>query len=324
MIFRHPAPPSGSGSTSERESTGEHDVSIESLQARIEELEKALETERKQFRAEMRKGQEAIDRMRKGPAAPERAAQERGAPQPTHVWDDGYDVVAQQRVAVFVDVQNMYYAARNLYNSKLEFAKLLRALARGRLLSRAIAYIVERPGMEQDKFIEVLRRNGYEVYKKVLIERADGSQRGDWDIGIALDMVTLAESVDAMVLVTGDGDFAPLCHFLRSRGVRVEVASFPDSTAAELIKSCETFHRLDEKILLPGAQFQNPPEGAGDRAEARERSGEARERERTDNRERTERDREPPESEEEARARGRRKRARGPLDDDFAKDEFQL
>ncbi len=319
MIRRHPSPPTGSGSTSEDE------VTVEALQERIQHLEDDLEKERKQFRAEMRKGQEAVDRMRKSSVPAERASAA-----PTHHWDDGYDVVTQQRVAVFVDVQNMYYAARNLYNSKLEFSKLLRFLGRGRQLCRALAYIVERPGMEQDKFIEVLRRNGYEVHKKVLIERADGSQKGDWDLGIALDMVALAERVDAVVLVTGDGDFTALCQFLRVRGVRVEVASFPESTAAELMKACEYFHRLDEKVLLPGAQFQNPPDGGGggerpdrpERAATRE-TRETREREPRESRE----EREPAgdsESESASLERGRRKRARGPLDDDYEDDEFKL
>ena len=302
MILRHPAPPAGNGSTSEDE------VTIEEMQERVVQLEQELEKERKQFRAEMRKGQEAIDRMRK--AAPAGGQESRSAHSPTHTWEDGYDVVTDQRVAVFVDVQNMYYAARNLYNSKLEFSKLLRFLGRGRQLCRALAYIVERPGMEQDKFIEVLKRNGYEVHKKVLIERADGSQKGDWDLGIALDAVALADRVDAAVLVTGDGDFTTLCSFLRTRGVRVEVASFPESTAAELMKACDHFHRLDEKVLLPGAQFQNPPEA--DRGEPRERPAS--------------RDREVDEGEEEepTQNRGRRKRARGPLDDDLSEDDFGL
>ena len=86
---------------------------------------------------------------------------------------DGHELSPHQRVGIFVDVQNMYYAARNIFQSKLEFSKLLKHLLRGRVLARAMAYIVERPGMEQDKFIEVLRRNGYEVRKRVVGERND-------------------------------------------------------------------------------------------------------------------------------------------------------
>lgn len=309
-LLRSPQAGGGGGSTSEEE------VNIEALQARIQELEESLELERKQFRAEMRKGQDAVDKMRKAtPSGNERAAA------PTHTWDDGYDVVTRQRVAVFVDVQNMYYAARNLYNSKLEFAKLLRFLGRGRELCRALAYIVERPGMEQDKFIEVLRRNGYEVHKKVLIERADGSQKGDWDLGIALDAISLADRVDAAVLVTGDGDFTTLCTYLRNRGVRVEVASFPESTAVELMKTCDHFHRLDERILLPGAQFQNPADVERGEVRSEGRTVEVRSPE---SRVEIRSDRDADDEDEDARGRGRRKRARGPLDDDLSEDDFDL
>ncbi len=330
-IFRHAAAGSGGGSTSEEE------VNVEALQSRIQELEEELDVERKQFRVEMRKGQDAVDKMRK--AAP---AIEKTAASPTHTWDDGYDVITRQRVAVFVDVQNMYYAARNLYNSKLEFSKLLKFLGRGRQLCRALAYIVERPGMEQDKFIEVLRRNGYEVQKKVLIERADGSQKGDWDLGIALDAVSLADRVDAAVLVTGDGDFTTLCTYLRNRGVRVEVASFPESTAVELMKSCDHFHRLDERILLPGAQFQNPADvERGDVRGGESRSSEVRTSESRgseirssegrggavrsgESRIEVRSDRDSEDDADDTRERGRRKRARGPLDDDLSEDEFDL
>ncbi len=299
--FRSPTPVGGGGG-----STSEEEINVEALQERIQQLEEDLENERRQFQAEMRKGQEAIDRMRRPSSEPDPSTAV-----PTHAWNDGYDVVTQQRVAVFVDVQNMYYAARNLYSSKLEFSKLLRFLGRGRPLCRAIAYIVERPGMEQDKFIEVLKRNGYEVHKKVLIERADGSQKGDWDLGIALDAVALADRIDAAVLVTGDGDFTALCRYLRTRGVRVEVASFPESTAVELAKAADHFHRLDEQVLLPGAQFQSPTESGSDRMESR--------------RDHFDDDAEDDEDAEfYSHNQGRRKRARGPLDDDLSEDDFKL
>ncbi len=218
-------------------------LSPDELVARVEELEEQLET--------LQRRQE-IEARRSG-GREERASSRQ---QPTHQHPDGYDVVTSQRVAVLIDVQNMYYAARNLYNSKLEFSRLLQVLIRGRQLTRGIAYIVERPGMEQEKFVEVLKRNGYEVRKKILIERSDGSQKGDWDLGIALDAVAMADKVDAVVLVTGDGDFVNLVHFLMNRGVRVEIASFPETTALELIRSANYYHRLNDRVLLSGAQFQ--------------------------------------------------------------------
>lgn len=228
------------------------DLSADELVDRVHELEEKLETMRRRHQIELRRGMEAVERMQQGAAANT----------PTHTHADGYDVVSAQRVAILIDVQNMYYAARNLYNSKLEFSKLLTTLVRGRVLTRAIAYIVERPGMEQEKFVEVLRRNGYEVRKKILIERSDGSQKGDWDLGIALDAISLSDKVDSVILVTGDGDFVNLAQFLNHRGVRVEVASFPETTALELIRSSDYYHRLNERVLLPGGEFQTPPPAA--------------------------------------------------------------
>lgn len=239
-------------------------LSVDELQERVHDLESQIDTMRRRHQAETRRSMETVEKLQK--KAPHRS--EASAMQATQTHADGYDVLIHQRVAVLIDVQNMYYAARNLYNSKLEFSKLLGHLTRKRKLCRAIAYIVERPGMEQEKFVEVLRRNGYEVRKKLLIERSDGSQKGDWDLGMALDAVAMADKVDVVVLVTGDGDFVTLTHYLHSRGVRVEVASFPETTALELIRSCDTYHRLNEKVLLPSGQFSaSEPEPEAEESE---------------------------------------------------------
>ena len=252
MIYYSPSPPSGGDS---QKKANLKDLSPDELLSRVEEFEEQIETMRKRHQIEMRRGMEAVERLKE---------ESSGRPvthAPTHTHDDGYDVVTHQRVAMLIDVQNMYYAARNLYNSKLEFSKLLTTLGRGRPLSRAIAYIVERPGMEQDKFVEVLRRNGYEVRKKLLIERSDGSQKGDWDLGIAIDAIALSDKVDVVILVTGDGDFVSLVHYLHSKGIRVEVASFPETTALELMRSCNYYHRLNEQVLLPSGQFSLNEQG---------------------------------------------------------------
>lgn len=251
-----------------------HDLSPDELIHRIEELNQQVEAMRQRHQTEIKRSMETVERLQKSaPAAPSPptppAASTAQAAEPgydsVHNHPDGYDVLTQQRVAVLVDVQNMYYAARNLHNSKLEFSKLLKCLARNRRLTRALAYIVERPGMEQEKFVEVLRRNGFEVRKKMLIERSDGSQKGDWDLGIALDAVALSDKVDVVVLVTGDGDFVTLVHFLHSRGVRAEVASFPETTALELIRSCDYYHRLTDRVLLPSGQFPAGEDSSGRR-----------------------------------------------------------
>ena len=246
---------SGGGSTQD---VNLQDLTVEELRERVVELENQLDRLRRR-EIELRRA-----RGTSAHATPS---------SPTRTDDEGYEVALHQRVAVLVDVQNMYYAARNHYNSKLEFSKLLARLLRGRRLTRALAYIAERPGMEQDKFVEVLRRNGYEVRKKILIERSDGSQKGDWDLGMALDAVALADKVDVVIVVTGDGDFVTLVHYLHTRGVCVEVASFPETTALELIRAAAHYHRLDEKVLLPSGQFQpHPDEGFGGRRESRRES----------------------------------------------------
>ena len=92
-----------------------------------------------------------------------------------------------QRVGIFIDVQNMFYAAKHLYGSKLNFTKLLNYVSRGRPLTRAISYLIRTPEIDQSNFITMLRSNGYEVRVKDLKQRPDGSAKGDWDMGLALD-----------------------------------------------------------------------------------------------------------------------------------------
>lgn len=221
--------------------------SLEDLQNRVIELQEQIVQERTNHKDEMKRGLEAVEKMRKA------------APSPTPkmlVTVDGHDLSRQQRVSIFVDVQNMYYAARNLYQSKLEFATLLKHLVSKRVLQRALAYVVERPGMEQTKFIEVLRRNGYEVRKRVVGDRSDPTSSGDWNIGITLDALAISPRTDVCILVTGDGDFVPLVEKLQKDGVRVEIASFRDTTSNELYQCADQIHHLDERVLLSGNQFQ--------------------------------------------------------------------
>src|SRR5919199_4913024 len=146
-----------------------------------------------------------------------------------------------QLVAVLVDVQNMFYSAKHQYRAKLDFAKLLDGAVRGRQLIRAIAYIVQTPDIDQTNFINMLQQTGFEVKAKVLRLRPDGTAKGDWDMGMAIDAISLADRLDALVLVSGDGDFVDLVNMLKARGVRVEVLSFPSSTAEELKQVATAF-----------------------------------------------------------------------------------
>ena len=127
-----------------------------------------------------------------------------------------------QRLAIFVDVQNMFYSAKALYQKKLDYEQLLRKIVGGRELVRAIAYIVQTPEVDQKGFIHLLHQVGFEVKSRELKVRPDGSAKGDWDMGIAIDSISIAERVDVVALVSGDGDFCDLVRHLKARGVRCE------------------------------------------------------------------------------------------------------
>lgn len=154
-----------------------------------------------------------------------------------------------QRVGVFVDVQNMFYSAKHLHKSKLNFAKLMEAAVRGRQLIRAICYVVDNPEIDQTSFMEMLKSNGYELKSKELRHRADGSSKADWDMGIAIDAISLADKLDIVVVVSGDGDFTELVYHLKSRGVFVEAISFVESSNQDLIDAVD-FHIPIEKDML--------------------------------------------------------------------------
>ncbi|MEZ5339787.1 MAG: NYN domain-containing protein [bacterium] len=155
-----------------------------------------------------------------------------------------------QRLAVFVDVQNMFYSARALYQRKLNFQQLAEKVTMGRRMIRALAYIVQTPEIDQSSFINFLHQVGYEVKSKELKKRPDGSAKGDWDMGIAIDSISLMHRVDVVALVSGDGDFCDLVRHLKAHGVRVEVYGFAGSTSEELRLTASEFIPLDADVLL--------------------------------------------------------------------------
>jgi len=154
------------------------------------------------------------------------------------------------RVGVFVDVQNMFYSARQL-GGRLDFEKLLEVTVAGRRLVRAIAYVVTAPDVDQSKFVTMLRQKGYEVKIKELRKRIDGSAKGDWDMGMAIDIVRLSESLDVVVLVSGDGDFVDLVNLVKTKGPRVEVFSFDQNTSKDLIEAADAYYPIGEELLRP-------------------------------------------------------------------------
>ncbi len=165
-----------------------------------------------------------------------------------------------QRVGIFVDVQNIFYAAKQ-FNARLDFEKLLNVSVGQRRLIRAISYVVQSPEVDQSGFISMLQQKGYEVRQKDLRLRSDGSAKGDWDMGMALDIVGLVDTLDVVVLVTGDGDFVSLLNLVKTIGPRVELISFLHNTARDLIQSADFHIPIEEALLMRppnnGANAQN-------------------------------------------------------------------
>ncbi|MDP3954393.1 MAG: NYN domain-containing protein [bacterium] len=154
-----------------------------------------------------------------------------------------------QRVGVFVDAQNMYHSAKNLYKAKVNFKNVLDQAIRGRQLVRAFIYVVRTETGEEKAFLEALEKGGFELKEKDLQIFAGGMKKGDWDVGMAIDAVILAEKIDVAVLVTGDGDFLPLVEYLRiSQGLKVEVMSFGRSTSGKLKEFADDFVDLGEDL----------------------------------------------------------------------------
>ncbi|MFB6280544.1 MAG: NYN domain-containing protein [Haloferacaceae archaeon] len=152
-----------------------------------------------------------------------------------------------QRVAVLADAQNLYHTAQSLYSRNIDYEALLDEAVGGRDLVRAVAYVVRAESPDEERFFRALVDIGFETRIKRIKTFGDGSKKADWDVGMSLDAVTLADHVDAVVLCTGDGDFSRLCSHLRHEGVRVEVLCFGDSTAEELIEAADSFLDLAER-----------------------------------------------------------------------------
>ena len=161
----------------------------------------------------------------------------------------------EQKVAVFVDVQNMYYSAKNLYNSKVNFSTLLREAVKGRRLVRAFAYVIKADMKLEKSFFDALEMIGYEVKAKDLQTFYGGQKKGDWDVGISMDIVRLTPKVDTIILVSGDGDFKELLEYASANGCRTEVIAFGRSSSSKLKEQADLFYDLDTnkaKFLIKG------------------------------------------------------------------------
>ena len=153
-----------------------------------------------------------------------------------------------QRVGVFIDVQNMYYSAKSMYKGKVNFSQILKSAVNGRSLIRAVAYVIKTDIVKEEKnFFDALEKIGFEVRAKDLQVFYGGHKKGDWDIGIAMDMIELAPKMDTVVLVSGDGDYVDLVrHLKHALGVRVEVIAFGKSSSSKLRGAADSFTDLDK------------------------------------------------------------------------------
>ena len=152
----------------------------------------------------------------------------------------------EQRVGVFIDTQNLYHSAKNIYHARVNFGNVLKDSVAGRHLIRARAYVVTTESGEEKSFFEALEKIGIETRTKDLQIFFGGAKKADWDVGLAVDAITAAPNLDTVILFTGDGDFIPLVEYLKVHdGCQVEVVSFGKSTSGRLKDAADHFLDLD-------------------------------------------------------------------------------
>lgn len=156
-----------------------------------------------------------------------------------------------ETVTILVDVQNVYYTCRSAHQRNFDYNAFWAVATENRQVVKAIAYAIDSGDEKQKQFQNILRAIGFEVKLKPYIQRNDGSAKGDWDVGITLDAIEYAEQSDNVILVSGDGDFALLVDKLRIKfKCNVEAYGVDKLTAISLIKSVNTFHSIQNELLL--------------------------------------------------------------------------
>jgi len=220
------------------------DRNAASVSAELKALRKELTTQQKEQQKELTAQSRRLDEMR-GDVRSQVAALGTA----TKTAKRARAKAEGQRVGVFIDVQNMYYGARQL-KGKLDFDALMSAAVTRRRLIQATAYVVESKEIDQSQFIKMLQQRAIKVQRKNLKVRADGSMKGDWDMELALDILDAAPQLDVVVLVSGDGDFTSLVKRVKAMGPRVEVIAFPRATAKALVEAADRFQPLDRKFMI--------------------------------------------------------------------------
>jgi len=159
-----------------------------------------------------------------------------------------------QKVGILIDVQNVYHSAKNLYHARVNFNELIKYITGKGQLIKALAYVIKSdPATGEEYFFEALRKSGIELRVKELQIYPDGTKKGDWDVGLAIDAIRLAPSLDVLVLVTGDGDFIPLVQYLKwGLGKDVKIVGFSHTTSTKLKEVAEDFLDIESipKVLL--------------------------------------------------------------------------
>ncbi|MCG9697311.1 NYN domain-containing protein [Shewanella sp. Isolate11] len=156
-----------------------------------------------------------------------------------------------KKIALFVDVQNIYYTCKEAYNRQFNYRKLWQHLGYEGEIVNAYAYAIHRGDDGQLKFQDALKHIGFEVKLKPFIQRSDGSAKGDWDVGITIDIMESSADVDTVILLSGDGDFALLLqHIAVKYGVETQVYGVPSLTAKSLVDATQQFHAIDSALLL--------------------------------------------------------------------------
>lgn len=146
-----------------------------------------------------------------------------------------------QRVGLFIDTQNLYHSAKNLYKARVNFGAVLKEAVAGRRLVRAIAYVITTESGEEAGFFEALGKLGIETKTKDLQIFSGGAKKADWDVGLAVDAIKFAPKFDTVVIASGDGDFVPLVEYLKLVGLQVEVISFGKSSSLKLKEAVDDF-----------------------------------------------------------------------------------
>jgi uncharacterized LabA/DUF88 family protein len=155
-----------------------------------------------------------------------------------------------KKIAVFADVQNLYYTVRQAHGCHFDYAALWADISQHGQIVEAYAYAIDRGDAKQQQFQQILRNLGFTVKLKPYIQRSDGSAKGDWDVGITIDIMDAAPRVDQVVLASGDGDFDLLLDKVRSQGVEAVAYGVPGLTAQSLVRAASRYVPIEGNLLL--------------------------------------------------------------------------